>query len=180
VRIEWSNALGRTLGSGTYLGDGYILTAAHVVEGSNTVTVTANLGKLSGTATVVGHDRFKDIAVVVVTPTWPLRALELRPTSGREVGAEVGELGFPLFAADTPSLSRGIVSRYLRLARGTVIETDAATNPGNSGGPLIDHDGKVIGIIQSAASGREEGLSRALTSDEVLTILDALKRGRKT
>ncbi|MBI3954071.1 MAG: serine protease, partial [Chloroflexi bacterium] len=180
VRINWTDASGgRSLGSGAYIGEGYILTAHHVVEGASTVTVTANIGALTGTATVVGWDAAKDIAVLRVVGTWSLPALQLRATNRGESGQEVALLGYPLFNDDSPSISRGVISRYLRLW-GWVIETDAATNSGNSGGPLVDRNGKIVGVLQATRQGREEGLAVALTSDEVLTILAALKSGSKT
>lgn len=146
------------LGSGVIMTeDGYILTNNHVVEGADKIEVVTADGKHEYSAQVIGTDPQTDVAVLKVD------ADELKPaTFGNSDQLEVGDV---VFAVGNPmnvgqTVSMGIVSA---LGRGTgilglggyenFIQTDAAINQGNSGGPLVDAKGRVIGLNQSIASG---------------------------
>lgn len=179
VRIN--SPSGPLLGSGVYIGEGYILTQEHIIRGFTNVMTTASAGTLGSPATARGWNVAKDIALLKIDVTWDLPSLELRATNQGDVGQPVALIGYPLFTDDSPSASMGVISRYLRLSGlGWLIETDAAYNPGDNGGPLLDRSGKVVGIMQMTAAARQEGMAWASTSDEILPILDALKGGSKT
>ncbi|MCS7001942.1 MAG: trypsin-like peptidase domain-containing protein, partial [Dehalococcoidia bacterium] len=125
-----------------------ILTNAHVVEGASTVTV-----RLAGGATVQGRvvaaDTERDLAIVRIPPQslTPVRLAEGPARTGEDVVA----IGFALNLPGEPSVSRGVVSGSRPAVRTDLqyIQTDAAVNPGNSGGPLLNQRGEVIGVVTS-------------------------------
>jgi len=141
---------GQSGGSGVIVTpDGYALTNAHVVDGAQAVEVTLGSGK-EARAQVVGSDPATDLAVIRIAESG-LQAAELADTESLRVGQLVIAIGDPLGFHST--VTTGVVSalgRSLRSRDGRVIEnviqTDAALNPGNSGGPLVDTHAKVIGI----------------------------------
>src|SRR5436309_11231466 len=141
---------GRAGGSGVIVTpDGYTLTNAHVVEGASAVDVTLGSGA-EARAPVVGADAATDLAVIRI-PGSGLQAAELADSDALRVGQLVIAIGDPLGFHST--VTTGVVSalgRSLRAGDGRIIEnviqTDAALNPGNSGGPLVDTHAKVIGI----------------------------------
>jgi S1-C subfamily serine protease len=142
---------GRSGGSGVIVTpDGYALTNGHVVEGVREVGVTLTNGSDEMRAPVVGSDPATDLAVIRI-PRSGLQAAELADTESLRVGQLVIAIGDPLGFHST--VTTGVVSALGRSLRGrdgrlieNVIQTDAALNPGNSGGPLVDTHGKVIGI----------------------------------
>ena len=142
--------------------DGLIVTNAHVVAAATAIQVTFSDSKTIS-ATPVGTDLDTDLALLRVDP----EGLELEPL---ELGdSETVEVGDPTVAIGNPfgleqTLTTGVVSalqRRLTAPSGftieNVIQTDAALNPGNSGGPLIDASGRVIGINSQIATGGENG-----------------------
>ena len=141
---------GRSGGSGVIVApDGYALTNAHVVDGAREVAVTLESGA-ELTAAVVGTDSATDLAVIRILGSG-LPAAELAETESLRVGQLVIAIGDPLGFHST--VTTGVVSalgRSLSARDGRVIEnviqTDAALNPGNSGGPLVDTHAKVVGI----------------------------------
>jgi S1-C subfamily serine protease len=141
---------GRSGGSGVVVTpDGYALTNAHVVEAAQAVDVTLMTGR-EVRAQVVGSDPATDLAVIRIAESG-LQAAELADTESLRVGQLVIAIGDPLGFHST--VTTGVVSalgRSLHARDGRVIEnviqTDAALNPGNSGGPLVDTHAKVIGI----------------------------------
>jgi serine protease Do len=162
---------GSGVGSGfIYESDGYILTAAHVVEGASQVTVALADGR-TFPGTVVSSDTALDVAVVKISATG-LPTLALATSTSAELGQTVLAIGDPL--GEFPgSVTTGIVSgtdRSITVADDLtgqghdlsgLIQTDAAINPGNSGGPLVDSTGAVIGII-NASSSSAEGIGFAI------------------
>lgn len=150
-------------GSGIVLtASGLILTNNHVIDGAQKLTVQFNDGTVAN-ATVVGADPTDDLAVIKVSGVNGLIPAVLGSSATVEVGQQVVAVGSPLGLSST--VTTGIVSALNRPVRtesaetqqsqGTVlnaIQTDAAINPGNSGGPLVDMDGKVIGINSAIAS----------------------------
>jgi putative serine protease PepD len=167
---------------------GDIVTAAHVVDGATSVTVKLQDGT-TRKATVLGKDDATDIAVIRIDPAGlTLHPLALGSSSSLHVGASVAAIGDP-FGYDR-SLSTGIVSgvdRTIQAPNGfTVahaIQTDAAINPGNSGGPILDANGKVVGIAdQIATDGNVEqssGVGFAVPIDLVRSALKTLESGGK-
>ena len=152
----------RALGSGFVIHpSGYVVTNAHVVERSSTVQVRLASGRrLAGT--VVGRDRRVDLALVKVEPAAPLPVLPLGDSERLSVGELVLALGHPFGLEQTVSL--GIVSRKGAPLQAAApgfdfIQTDAAVNPGNSGGPLVDMGGQVVGVNTMAARNGSIGFA---------------------
>ncbi len=173
---------GQATGSGFVFDDeGHILTNAHVVEGAEDITVEIGDDGEQRKATLVGTDPSSDVAVLDVEENDDLTSLELGDSSGVEVGDPVVAIGNP-FGLDR-TVTSGIVSakqRQIQAPNGfsisDVIQTDAAVNPGNSGGPLLDSAGRVIGINSQIAStsGANDGVAFAVpiaTAQDVVTQL---------
>jgi S1-C subfamily serine protease len=159
------SGFGRGGGSGTGVGtgvvlraDGLILTNAHVVADASAITVTLPNGK-DATGTVVTSDTAADLAIVKVATTG-LTPANLGDSDTLQVGQAVVAIGTPLGEyADT--VTAGIISatdRTITVSVGTrgqsieltgMLQTDAAVNPGNSGGPLINAAGQVVGIVNA-------------------------------
>src|SRR2546429_3819601 len=142
---------GQSGGSGVIVTpDGYALTNAHVVEGVREVAVTLRNETEPVRAPVVGADPATDLAVVRI-PRSGLPTAELAESEALRVGQLVIAIGDPLGFQST--VTTGVVSALGRSLRGkdgrlidNVIQTDAALNPGNSGGPLVDTHAKVVGV----------------------------------
>jgi S1-C subfamily serine protease len=185
----------QTAGSGFVVnaGRGLIATASHVVtkaqKGSPTVqasAVTIVLG--DGTrvdARVLGYDLFEDTALLQVDPKHlGLRALPLGRARSLRVGDPVAVIGSPF--ENRASLSTGVVSQLDRQidAPGVcfpttgVVQTDAAVNPGNSGGPLLDADGAVVGMVTAINLGARGGVAYAVPMEAVREAYEALADGR--
>jgi putative serine protease PepD len=153
---------------------GHVITNQHVVDGAESVEVTFWNGKTYD-ATVVGTDPSTDLAVLDVdAPASELHPLELADTDSIEVGDTVVAIGSPFGLEQT--VTAGIVSALDReitspngFAIDDAIQTDAAINHGNSGGPLLDLSGRVVGVnaqIESE-SGGNDGVGFAIPSDTV-------------
>lgn len=180
LRVERRTRRGRARGGGSGVviaPDGYLLTSAHVVEGV-TDGVRASLpdGRTLA-ARVVGRDPLSDLAVIR-TESGELQAAELGDAASLRVGQLVVAIGNPLGFAG--SVTAGVVSALGRslptVSRGrlveNVIQTDAALNPGNSGGALADSRGRVVGVNTAVAG---VGLGLAVPIDEAtLRIVAAL------
>jgi serine protease Do len=184
--------LRRTGGSGVILdANGYIITNSHVIEGARRVQVmvpraaagqTSILRRrgVSMDATIVGIDQETDLAVLKVQEK-NLPALTLGDSDNLRQGQLVFALGSPLGLEN--SVSMGIVSavgRQLELDDPMVyIQTDAPINPGNSGGPLVDTNGRVVGIntLILSQGGGNEGLGFAAPSNIVRTVFEQIKAG---
>ena len=170
------------LGSGfVYDLNGHIITNQHVIDGAETIQVTFLDGTISS-ADVVGMDIYSDLAVIKVNPeVTTLYPVVLGSSSELTVGEPVAAMGNPFGLSDT--LTVGVVSsleRTLDAAGGYVIidiiQIDAAVNPGNSGGPLVNVKGQVVGVntaIQSE-TGTFTGIGFAIPSDTVKREIDAL------
>jgi len=165
-------------GSGfVYDGDGHIVTNAHVVEGASSLSVKFWNGK-SYTARVVGTDPSTDLAVLKVNaPVSELFPLSLGDSTKLVVGDPVVAIGSPFGLEGT--VTSGIVSALHRemtspnqFAIDNSIQTDAAINHGNSGGPLLNSQGKVVGITSQieSNSGGNEGVGFAIPSSTVGSI----------
>jgi putative serine protease PepD len=181
---------GNASGSGFVIdSDGYIVTNEHVVENSSTFGVRiGDKGSLIP-AQLVGADASTDLALLKVDPAQAgrLSPLELADTGDVQVGDTVIAIGSPFGLQST--LTSGIVSalgRAIQSPNGQVIngalQTDAAINPGNSGGPLIDTDGKVVGVNAQIASqsGGNTGVGFAISIATVKQTVPKLKAGGGT
>jgi serine protease Do len=152
----------RALGSGFVIHpSGYVVTNAHVVERSATVQVRLPSGRRL-TGSVVGRDRRVDLALIKVEAPGPLPVLSLGDSDRLAVGELVLALGHPFGLEQTVSL--GIVSRKGAPLQAAApgfdfIQTDAAVNPGNSGGPLVDMSGQVVGVNTMAARNGSIGFA---------------------
>ena len=166
--------------------EGHIVTAAHVVDGASKITIRFSDGT-SRVATLQGTDDATDIAVLKVDPAGlTLHPLELGSSASLKVGDELAAIGSPFGYAS--SLSTGIVSgldRTIQAPNGfTVahaIQTDAALNPGNSGGPILDAEGRVIGVADQIATGGTEqsaGVGFAVPIDLVADEIPQLAAGK--
>jgi S1-C subfamily serine protease len=161
-------------------GDGFLLTSAHVVVGATSVEAAFGDGT-EVTAAVFGRDTLSDLAVLRAKGSLP-RPVTFGDAAGLRVGQLVVALGNPLGMAG--SVTAGIVSglgRSLPTPSGRVIDeviqTDAALNPGNSGGVLADSNGRMIGV-NTAAAGMGLGLAVPInaTTREIIAML--MTRGR--
>ena len=158
-----------------------MITNQHVVDGAQSVKVTLWNGKTYD-ATVVGTDASTDIAVLHVdAPASVLEPLSLGDSSKLQVGDGVVAIGSPFGLEGT--LTSGIVSALHRqitapndFAIDDAIQTDAAINHGNSGGPLLDMSGRVVGVTSQieSESGGNDGVGFAVSSNTVKRIADAL------
>ncbi|WP_444664783.1 S1C family serine protease [Cellulomonas sp. CW35] len=190
IAIETTTSGGTALGSGVVIDDeGHIVTNNHVVAGAQggEVQVTLTDGRIF-TAKVVGTDPTTDLAVVkLVDPPSDLEPAALGDSSQVRVGAAVMAVGNPLGLQNT--VTTGIVSAVDRPvstqsedgSQATVtnaIQVDASVNPGNSGGPLFDAQGRVIGINSSIATTSQQsgsiGLGFAIPVNLVKTIAGQL------
>ncbi|MFZ5482339.1 MAG: S1C family serine protease [Myxococcota bacterium] len=152
------------LGSGAFVSpDGFVLTAAHVVPEGTTPEVTTHAG-LTLPAKVVRVDEGNDVAVLHVPGSgWP--CLPTR-TEAPAIAEEVYAVGAP--AGVEFSVSRGVVSGVRTLDGWRFLQTDAAINPGNSGGPLVDAQGRVVGVVSwKVAAPGFEGLGFGVPMDAV-------------
>jgi len=173
------------LGSGiVYDTKGHIITNNHVVGTAKIVDVTFIDGNRY-TANVVGTDIYNDLAVLKITGnlTKPVTPLQLGNSSALEVGDQVIAIGNPFGLDDT--MTTGIVSQKGRLLPDTssgfsipdVIQTDALIDPGNSGGPLLNMQGQVVGINTAAVisdKGGFSGIGLAISSNTAKRIVPIL------
>jgi len=180
ARVDVQTQMGAGSGSAVvYRADGVLVTNAHVVGPSDQVRVTLPDGQ-SLDAEVVGRDAASDLAVLRV----PVEDLPVPEWADASVTPEIGStavaIGSP-FGLDG-SVTSGIVSalgRTLPTGQGVLvdlIQTDAAVNPGNSGGALVDGEGRVIGVNTAIAtrSGGSQGIGFAIPSTTVIGVADQL------
>jgi S1-C subfamily serine protease len=169
--------------------DGNIVTNAHVVEGADSVEVSFSENGEAVEAEVKGIDTSSDVAVLKVDPSKVpnLTPLPLGDSSKLAVGDPVIAIGNPFGYSRT--VTTGIVSglqRQIQAPNGFTIpdavQTDASINPGNSGGPLLDANGRVIGInsqIQTGGGNGSVGIGFAVSINTVKELLPKLKAGEK-
>jgi putative serine protease PepD len=183
VDIKVRSAGGQSAeGSGFVLdAKGQIATNQHVVDGARSIEVAFADGRKAA-ATVVGADASTDVAVVKVDPAKvTLDPLTLADSAGVQIGDGVVAIGSPFGLAGT--LTTGVVSALHRTIKSPngftisgAIQTDAAINHGNSGGPLLDAQGRVVGInaqIESD-SGGSDGVGFAIPSSTVRRVAEQL------
>ncbi|MHB8105280.1 MAG: S1C family serine protease [Dehalococcoidales bacterium] len=165
-------------GSGfVYSADGYIITCWHVVDGQSYLNVVLHDGTMVR-ATVVGSDRGSDVAVIKINGVSNLKPLELADSDTLRCGQPVIVIGNPKFIFET--VVYGIISRTRAMAYvgsigwvSNLFQFDAAANPGNSGGPLFNTAGQVIGI-DDAGRVDAEGIKFAINSNKVKRVADSI------
>jgi serine protease Do len=169
----------RSLGSGFVIdAAGLIVTNNHVIEGASEILVGFHDGSRRG-AVVVGRDEKTDIALLKVVNGKPLAAAGFGDSDQAKAGDWVLAIGNPFGLGG--SVSAGIISARNRQLDAELyddfIQTDAAINRGNSGGPLFDMDGRVIGLNSAmlSPSGGSIGIGFAIPSNTVKTVVDQLK-----
>ena len=166
------------VGSGFIISpDGDIMTNAHVVDGADEILVTLT-DKREFKAKLVGVDKRTDVALVKIDAKQPLPVVQIGDSSKVKVGEWVVAIGSPFGLENT--VTAGIVSAKGRDTGDYTpfIQTDVAVNPGNSGGPLIDMRGQVIGINSQIYSrtGGFMGISFAIPIDEAMRVVEQLKK----
>jgi putative serine protease PepD len=194
VAIKAVTAEGTDSGTGIVLNDkGLILTNDHVVSGATSLTVAAGGSESTARpATLVGEEANDDLALIKVDPSGlGLKPLTLASSHSLQVGDVVYAIGNPYGLDET--LTRGIVSalgRSISAPDGAkitgAIQTDAALNPGNSGGPLLDEEGQVVGVNSQIASDAASvngsqpgstGVGFAIPSDTVAKAVKTIEAG---
>ena len=159
---------GRAAGTGMVItGDGQVLTNAHVIDGAGSIVVTIVSTGETYDATVLGSDDTRDVALLQLEDVSGLATVTLGDSSSVELGDAIVALGNSTGTGDAPSVSEGTVTgtdesitvgdpgtgEFDRMSG--LIETDAALAPGDSGGPMFNADGEVIGISTAADGGRQ-------------------------
>jgi len=174
----YSNFTSISSGSGIVLSnDGYIVTNAHVISGGESIAVTLNNGSVYP-AYLIGSDEFTDIAVIKIEAD-ELIAAEFGNSDTIEVGATAVAIGNPTGQLQG-TVTAGIISAVSRNIwvnnnMMTLIQTDASINSGNSGGPLINKYGQVIGINSAKISATGyEGIGFAIPINTVKPIVEEL------
>lgn len=146
VSIDANLDDGFSAGTGCVIrADGVILTGSHVIDGAKEIDVTTYDGKVYKASILAKMGKNKDLALLKIEPKKSLRTIAFGDSEDVKVGQKVLAIGNPFGFSGT--LTSGIVSR-IDYAKGR-IQTDAAINPGCSGGPLLNSQGEVIGISQS-------------------------------
>ncbi|MCY4616470.1 MAG: S1C family serine protease [Chloroflexi bacterium] len=172
-------------GSGTafYIGNGEWITNHHVVDNVSGATLVNGSTRVA--ATVAGSLPGFDLALLSARPPTSVPTLALvreRPA----LASDLMVVGFPAWVSSTPSLTRGVVSKHAPFAShdpgraGVVVQVDAAVNPGNSGGPIVDRCGAVIGVAtfgyDTTRAGRPvEGISFGVAAETVVAQLGSLR-----
>lgn len=160
---------------------GYILTNNHVIENAQRIEVTLSNGN-KWPGNLVGTDPYNDLAIIRIdAPSEQLQTLPLGSSQDLQVGQKVIAIGNPFGLQQT--LTTGIISslgRTIRSEQGQemedLIQTDAAINPGNSGGPLLDSEGRIIGLntVIVSPSGGSVGIGFAIPVDTIKRISSEL------
>lgn len=164
-------------------GKAYIITNNHVVEGASSLKVSLYDGT-EVTAKLVGSDSLTDLAVLQISDDHVTKVANFGDSSDLRTGETVIAIGDPLGKDLSRTVTQGIVSGVDRTVSMTtsagetsinVIQTDAAINPGNSGGPLLNTDGKIVGINSMKISEDDvEGIGFAIPSNDVKPIAEEL------
>ncbi len=165
--------------------DGRILTNNHVVSGSSALEVTLPDQSLYK-ARILHRDIYNDLALIKIEPKSKLKGLNLGNSDGLQVGQKVLAIGNPFKLSGT--LTTGVVSSLGRTIQGEnqqslegMIQTDAAINSGNSGGPLLDSAGNVIGINTAiyGPNGGSVGIGFAMPINRAKAMLEDFSSGKK-
>ena len=180
-----TDVAGRSVGTGVVLtSNGEILTNAHVVEGATSVVVRFAGETEPRVAKILATDIGNDLALIKVEATGLVAATFAKPGSVK-IGDAVIAIGYALALDGGPTVTSGIVSAMKRTietesgALNSLIQTDAAISSGNSGGPLVNLNGEVVGINTAVARGDSESAATnigfSISVDEVLIVIEQLR-----
>ncbi len=180
-----TEADGRSIGSGVVVtSNGEILTNAHVIEGATSVVVRFAGETEPRVAKILAADTGNDLALIKVEATGLVAATFAKPGSVK-IGDSVIAIGYALALDGGPTVTSGIVSAMKRTietesgALNSLIQTDAAISSGNSGGPLVNLNGEVVGINTAVARGDSESAATnigfSISVDEVLIVIEQLR-----
>ena len=179
VAIEAKVPDGVSAGTGCVVTpDGLILTGSHVVDKSSTIDVTTYNGQTYKAEFVAQMGKNKDLALIKIEPKKPLQVVSFADSEEVKVGQKVLTIGNPFGFSNT--LTQGIISRidYVK----NRFQTDAAINPGCSGGPLLNSTGEVIGISQSIYNPDHNisniGIGFAIPSNEAIKFLASVDKNK--
>ena len=185
---EGGNGLARkvsSLGSGFVIDPGgLVVTNNHVIEGADEIVVNFTDGTSLKVTKILGHDPKTDLALLKVEPKTPLKAVTFGDSTKMRVGDWVMAIGNPFGLGG--SVTVGIISATRRDINAgpydDFLQTDAAINRGNSGGPLFNMDGEVIGVNTAiiSPSGGSIGIGFAVPSNSAVLVLDQLKEFGET
>ena len=175
----------QNLGSGVLVNkDGFILTNFHVISGGRQIRVTLE-DQSQYNATSLDIDRSDDLALIKISPRKALPFLPLGDSDRLQVGQKVLAIGNPFGLEGT--LTTGVVSSIGRAIQSNeggrlegMIQTDAAINGGNSGGPLLDSSGSVIGVNTAIVGDKNAGIGFAVPINRAKALLDDYRAGRVT
>ena len=163
---------------------GYILTNYHVIQGAQEISVTLS-NDVTTTAQVVNYDENQDVAMIKITDenVEIPATVELGDSDALQPGEEVIAIGTPLSTELSSTVTKGIISatsRSVAVESGVtmnLIQTDAAINAGNSGGPLVNTKGEVVGINSSKISGEAvEGIGFSIPINDIKDKIESLSK----
>lgn len=158
--------------------DGLILTGSHVVENYKNIEVTTSNGQTYKAQFIAQMGKNKDLALIKINPKTPLETVSFGDSENVKVGQKVLSIGNPFGFSNT--LTQGIISRidYVK----NRFQTDAAINPGCSGGPLLNSTGQVIGISQSIYNPDHNisniGIGFAIPSNEAIKFIATVDKSK--
>ena len=165
---------------------GYVLTNHHVISGNYSIKVTNNDGQVVD-ADILGSDEYADIAVLRIPIDAVMSVAKFGESSDLAVGDTVFAVGSPLGSKYMGTVTKGILSGKdrlvnVKLSSGyyvmNVLQTDAAVNPGNSGGPLVNMNGEVVGIISmKLVEDKIEGMGFAIPVEVASSYVEQLEKG---
>lgn len=190
--VSYSNNQAISTGSGfVYKKDdkvGYIMTNNHVVDGADKVEIILSNNE-TVEATILGKETYSDIAVLSIDKDKVLAVLEIGDNSKMRLGDTVFTIGAPMGVEYSGTVTKGIISGKDRMVEVSfsgstsdyymkVLQTDAAISPGNSGGPLLNVNGEVIGINSlKLVKDEVEGMGFAIPIEDALTYASSLEKG---
>ena len=180
VSIEGDIPQGYSSGTGCIISpEGYILTSSHVVKNAKNIEVTTNTGKVYPAKVLKTTNNTTALAVLKIEPKSKLNSVTLGDSQNIKVGQRVLAIGNPFGFSGT--LTTGIISRIDY--HNNKIQTDAAINPGSSGGPIVNINGEVIGISQSIYNPDNNqsniGIGFAIPVNEAKPLINSIKELRQ-
>ena len=168
----------------------YIMTNNHVINGADSVKVEFNDSDKQIDAKIVGGDKYADIAVLTITDDVKYKVVEIGDNETLNLGDTIFTVGTPMGVNYKGTVTKGILSGKDRMVDVSVttstaadyymkvMQIDAAVNPGNSGGPLCDVSGKVVGVISlKIVEDRVEGMGFAIPIEDALKYADLIEKG---